>query len=80
MKKIISIIVLLLSAIGAINWGLVGAFNIDLVAMLFGAMSSMARIIYILVGIAGVILLVGGLKCMSMMNCDNNQCSPKEPM
>lgn len=79
MKKIISITVLLLSAIGAINWGLVGAFNIDLVAMLFGAMSMMARIIYILVGISGVVLLVGGLKCMSMWNSDNNQCN-KEPM
>lgn len=40
--------------IGALNWGLVGAFNFNLVSMLFGADSILSNIIYILVGIAGV--------------------------
>ena len=41
--------------IGAINWLLIGLFNFDLVATIFGAMSVMSRIIYVLVGIAGLI-------------------------
>lgn len=44
---------LLLSVIGSLNWGLVGIFRFDLVAFLFGSMSILSRIVYILVGIAG---------------------------
>lgn len=40
--------------IGAINWGLVGAFEFDLVAALLGSMSTASRIVYVLVGIAGL--------------------------
>jgi len=42
---------------GALNWGLIGAFNFDLVAFLFGEMSTMTRIIYTLVGISAIIHL-----------------------
>ena len=42
--------------IGAINWGLVGAFHFNLVSFLFG-MGVLANIIYILVGIAGLCLV-----------------------
>ena len=46
---------LILVIIGALNWGLVGLFQFDLVASLFGGMSgTFARIIYTLVGVAGV--------------------------
>jgi len=46
---------LLLVIIGAINWGLIGLFQFDLVASLFGGQASLlSRIIYSLVGIAGV--------------------------
>ena len=48
---------LILILIGAINWGLVGAFNFDLVAMIFGDMSIISRIIYILVGLSGIAFL-----------------------
>ena len=48
-------IALTLVIIGAINWLLIGLFNFDLVATIFGAMSVMSRIIYVLVGIAGLI-------------------------
>ena len=42
--------------IGAINWAFVGLFNIDLVASLFGGTDNIiARIIYIVIGIAGLI-------------------------
>ncbi len=47
----------LLVVIGAINWALVGLFRLDLVAAIFGTMSAGARIVYVLVGIAGVYLL-----------------------
>ena len=52
--KALDIIALVLVIIGAVNWGLIGIFNFDLVATLFGAMSLISRIVYILVGIAGL--------------------------
>ncbi len=54
---IISKIVLILVVIGGLNWGLVGAFNFDLVAFLFGPMSVLSRIVYILVGLASIWVL-----------------------
>ena len=46
---------LVLSVIGCVNWGLVGLFRFDLVAWLFGGASSLiSRIIYTLVGLAGI--------------------------
>ena len=46
---------LLLVIIGAINWGLVGLFQFDLIAFLFGGQTgAVSRIIYTLVGIAGL--------------------------
>jgi uncharacterized protein len=51
-------IALLLTIIGAINWGLIGFFQFDLVAAIFGGQeSALARIIYGLVGIAGLLNL-----------------------
>ncbi len=52
--KIIDKIALLLVIIGAINWGLIGIFNFNLVDAIFGVMSIISRIIYILVGISGL--------------------------
>lgn len=52
--KVIDTIALVLIIIGAINWGLVGIFNFNLVDAIFGAMSVISRIIYILVGISGL--------------------------
>lgn len=40
--------------IGGLNWGLVGLFNTDLVATLFGTGSALSRIIYILVGLSAL--------------------------
>ena len=53
--KVIDNIALVLIIIGAINWGLVGLFNFNLVDTIFGTMSVISRIIYILVGICGLI-------------------------
>lgn len=52
--KIIDKIALALVIIGAINWGLIGLFSFNLVDILFGAMSIISRIVYILVGISGL--------------------------
>ena len=47
-------IALALSIIGSLNWGLVGLFGFDLVAFITGNMTILARIIYILVAVAGI--------------------------
>ena len=52
--KIIDKIALVLVIIGAINWGLIGFFKFNLVEMIFGNMTIIARIIYALVGISGL--------------------------
>jgi uncharacterized membrane protein YuzA (DUF378 family) len=56
--KTVDTIALVLVLIGAINWGLVGLFSFDLVATIFGDMTTASRIVYTLVGIAGVYTLV----------------------
>ena len=53
--KILYNIALTLVIIGALNWLLIGLFDFDLVATLFGAMSVLSRIIYLLVGLSGII-------------------------
>lgn len=55
-KKVLDCIALTISIIGTINWGLVGLFNFNLVTFLFGSMSWISRIVYILVGICGLYL------------------------
>ncbi len=51
----IKIITYILVLIGALNWGLVGLFELDLVALLFGDMTILSRIVYALVGISAII-------------------------
>jgi len=51
---ILDYIALVLLAVGGVNWGLVGAFNFDLVAGIFGHMAPVSRIIYSLVGISAI--------------------------
>lgn len=55
---ILKLIAYILVIIGALNWGLVGFFNFDLVAAIFGDMTAAARIIYALVGISAIIYLL----------------------
>ena len=52
--KVIDNIALVLIIIGAINWGLIGFFNFNLVDTIFGNMTVLSRIIYGLVGISGL--------------------------
>lgn len=56
MKKMGAVdwIAFILVAIGALNWGLIGIFKWDLVAAIFGDMTSVARVVYTIVGIAAL--------------------------
>lgn len=53
---------------GALNWGLIGAFNFDLVSFLFGDMTSLTRIVYTLVGLSAIGYLIFSIR-------DNYECS-----
>jgi uncharacterized membrane protein YuzA (DUF378 family) len=58
--SVVQNIAIILAAVGALNWGLVGLFKFDLVAMIaggksFGEVNLLSRVIYILVAISGVI-------------------------
>jgi hypothetical protein len=50
-------VAMVLVIIGALNWGLVGLFEFDLVAAIFGQLSAVSRIVYVLVAAAGVYLI-----------------------
>lgn len=56
-NKFLQYFALTIVVIGAINWGLIGFFNLNLVALLFGSMSWLSRIVYGLVGFCGLYLL-----------------------
>lgn len=50
-------VAMVLVIIGGLNWGLFGFFEFDLVATLFGEMSTLTRIVYDLVGLSGLYLV-----------------------
>lgn len=52
--KSIDMVAYALLVIGALNWGLIGLFNFDLVAAIFGTMTILSRIVYTIVGVAAV--------------------------
>ena len=51
-----------LTIIGGLNWGLVGAFDFNLVAAIFGEQSPLSRIIYVLVCLSAIYLIYTGTK------------------
>lgn len=53
----VAITALVLLIVGGLNWGLVGLFNFDLVAALFGDMTTLSRIVYVLVGLSAIVCL-----------------------
>lgn len=56
--RAINSITLLLVIVGGLNWLLVGLFDFDLVAALFGDLSPLSRIVYVLVGVSALVQLV----------------------
>lgn len=57
MNRYLDYTALAVTIIGAVNWGLIGFFNFNLVGFLFGYESWLSRIIYMLVGICGLYLI-----------------------
>ena len=57
MGKCVDYTALTLVIIGAVNWGLIGIFKLDLVNLIFGNMTWIFRVIYTLVGLSGLYLL-----------------------
>lgn len=70
--------------IGAVNWGLVGLFDFNVVAVLFGSVEWLESLVYILVGIAGLALLFGGCRCAACKSdskggcCGSGKCGSKK--
>jgi hypothetical protein len=54
-------VALVLTVIGALNWGLVGLFQFNLVDAIFGEGAGISRIIYILVGLSGIYLIAAAV-------------------
>ena len=51
-------IALILVLVGGLNWGLVGLADFNLVALLFGEMSFLSRVVYAIVGVATIYLAI----------------------
>lgn len=64
-----------LVVIGALNWGLIGVFRYNLVMSLLDSWPMVERIVYILVGIAGVAMLGIGKCCMRNCKCGDDVCA-----
>ena len=56
--RVVNTVTFILLIVGGLNWGLVGAFGFDLVAALFGEMSPLSRLVYVLVGVSALWQLV----------------------
>jgi len=72
-----------LVVIGALNWGLVGlgeffGGNWNVVNLLFGSWAWLDALIYLLVGVAGVMLLLGGCKCSKCKACNDGGMMKKD--
>jgi uncharacterized membrane protein YuzA (DUF378 family) len=63
--RAVNLLTLTLIIVGGLNWGLVGAFDYDLVAAIFGGISALSRLVYILVGLSALYQIVPLLKGFS---------------
>ena len=61
-KSTLEWVVWVLVVVGALNWGLVGALNLNVVELVVGALPWLARLVYVLVGLAGLWMLYGLVK------------------
>ncbi len=68
--KVVGVLV----GLGALNWGLAGVFQIDLVARLLGEATMPAKVVYGLIGVAGLLKLVSLVKCCP---CQGGSCEKK---
>lgn len=67
-------IVGLLVGLGALNWGAVGLFQIDVVEQLLGSMTTGARVVYTLIGVAGLLKFISCVKrCPCQGSCETKK-------
>ena len=69
--QVVGVLVIL----GALNWGLVGLLQVDLVARLLGDMTGAARAVYTVIGIAGILKILAWFKCCP---CQREGCETKK--
>jgi len=55
-------VAIVLAIIGAVNWGLVGAVNFNVVNLILGSISWLERTVYVIVGLAGLYLIYYAVK------------------
>ncbi len=68
-----------LVVIGALNWGLVGAFNFNLVNALLGAWPVVERVVYVVVGLAAIAHIFSMMgKCKKCAQCKGGECKGGE--
>lgn len=71
--KALRLVSVILMIIGSLNWGLIGLFQFDLVGGIFGGMTApLARIVFTIVGLAGVYGIYLFCKCSKSCNCGPN--------
>ena len=56
--RVLNVVTLVLLIVGGLNWGLVGLFEFDLVGAIFGEMTTLSRIVYVLVGLSALWQLI----------------------
>lgn len=66
MMKALHLLTYILVIVGALNWGLIAAFDFNLVTTLFGTEGMLTRVVYGLVGLSAVLQLV---KCFTCKSC-----------
>ena len=67
----LTLIATILASIGAINWGLIGGFNFNLVTAIFGEANGFTNFIYILVGASGLYLLLSLVKILILPSIED---------
>ncbi len=76
MKRLINILAYILVIIGALNWGLWGFFQFDVVAWLFGGNTAwLSRLIYAIIGLSGLWCLGSCGRCCKALACKSGECS-----
>lgn len=76
--KGLHIVTFLLLIVGGLNWLLVGAFDFDLVATIFGEMSAISRVVYVLVGLSAIFELATHKKSCLMCKGGTKEEKPHE--
>jgi uncharacterized membrane protein YuzA (DUF378 family) len=65
--ELVTLIAVILVVLGGLNWGLVGAFNLNVVALIFAKLPIVARIIYVVIGIAAIYVGVTSINLVKQL-------------